>query len=245
MNARRDAPAVIAALDVEERGRALALVRELAPALSWFKIGSRLFTAEGPSIVEEARRLGAAVFLDLKFHDIPQTVAGSVRAASALGVSMMTVHTSGGVEMMRAAALEAAEESARRGTARPLIVGVTVLTSLSAGDLERILGVPGGVRDHVLRRAALAREAGIDGVVASVEEAREIKRELGAPFVVVTPGIRPAGAGAGDQKRIATPRAAAEAGSDYLVVGRPIIDAPSPVGAAREILRELEEAGAA
>jgi orotidine-5'-phosphate decarboxylase len=245
MNVRRAAPAVIAALDVEERERALALVRELAPAISWFKIGSRLFTAEGPAIVEEARTLGASVFLDLKFHDIPQTVAGSVRAASALGVSMMTIHASGGVEMMRAAARAAAEESARLGVPRPLVVGVTMLTSLSAEDLARLFGTAGSARDQVLRLAALAGEAGIDGIVASVEEAQAVKSMLGDSFVVVTPGIRPAGAEAGDQKRIATPRAAWEAGSDFLVVGRPIIAAPSPVEAARAILRELTEAPAA
>mgnify|MGYP001038385424 CR=1 FL=1 len=238
----RTHPAVIAALDVEERGRARDLVRELAPAIAWCKIGSRLFTAEGPAVIGDAKELGASVFLDLKFHDIPQTVAGAVRAATATGVSMMTIHASGGVEMMRAASLAAAEESQRRGCARPLVVGVTVLTSLSADDLARLYGTSGAVRDHVLRLAERAREAGIDGVVASVEEARLIKREFGASFVVVTPGIRPAGADPVDQKRIATPAAARDAGSDYLVVGRPIIDAPSPVEAARKILRELEEA---
>ncbi len=241
MKVSRAAPAVIAALDVEDRARALALIRALAPAISWFKIGSRLFTAEGPAIVEEARKLGASIFLDLKFHDIPQQVAGSVRAASALGVSMMTIHASGGVEMMRAAAGAAAEESERLGVARPLVVGVTVLTSLSAEDLSRLFGTAGSARDQVLRLAALAGEAGIDGIVASVEEARAVKGELGERFVVVTPGIRPAGADAGDQKRIATPRAARDAGSDFLVVGRPIIEAPSPVDAARAILRELGE----
>ena len=183
----RTHPAVIAALDVEERGRARDLVRELAPAIAWCKIGSRLFTAEGPAVIGDAKELGASVFLDLKFHDIPQTVAGAVRAATATGVSMMTIHASGGVEMMRAASLAAAEESQRRGCARPLVVGVTVLTSLSADDLARLYGTSGAVRDHVLRLAERAREAGIDGVVASVEEARLIKREFGASFVVVTP----------------------------------------------------------
>jgi orotidine-5'-phosphate decarboxylase len=235
---------VIAALDVEDRVRALALVRELAPAIQWYKIGSRLFTAEGPLIVGEARALGASIFLDLKYHDIPQTVAGAARAATALGVSMMTVHTAGGVEMMRAAARAAAEEAMRLGAPRPLIVGVTVLTSLAAEDVARLYGAAGSVRDRVLSLAVLAAEAGIDGVVASVEEAYLIKREIGAAFLVVTPGIRPAGTARDDQKRIATPRAAHEAGSDYLVVGRPIIEAPSPLDAARAILRELAEAGA-
>ncbi len=238
-------PPVIVALDVEERDRALALIRALAPSIRWYKIGSRLFTAEGPPIVEAALSLGASIFLDLKFHDIPQTVAGAVRAATALGVSMMTIHTSGGVEMMRAAAHAAAEESARRGAPRPLIVGVTVLTSLTADDLSRMHGTTRAVREHVLHLAARAAQAGIDGVVASVGEARDIKREIGPSFVVVTPGIRPEGSDPGDQKRIATPGAARAAGADYLVVGRPVIDAPSPLDAARAILRALEGAGAA
>jgi orotidine-5'-phosphate decarboxylase len=234
-------PRVIVALDVEERHRALEIVTLTSPAIGLYKIGSRLFTSEGPPIVREIVSRGASVFLDLKFHDIPATVDGSVRAATALGASMMTIHTSGGHEMMRAAAKAASEESDRRSIARPIIVGVTVLTSLSKDDLARTFGTAGAVKDLVLRLASQAREAGLDGVVASVEEARLIKDELGESFKVVTPGIRPAGAAAGDQKRIATPRAAREAGSDYLVVGRPVIEAASPREAAQQILRELEE----
>jgi orotidine-5'-phosphate decarboxylase len=234
-------PAVIVALDVEERERALELVKMLRPAIGTYKIGSRLFTSEGPLVVREVQALGASVFLDLKFHDIPATVEGAVRAATALGIGMMTVHTSGGTAMMEAAVKAAAEESARVHTERPLIVGVTVLTSLSKGDVAHLFGASGALRDVVLRLAGQAREAGLDGVVASVEEAGLIKAELGSGFKVVTPGIRPAGAGAGDQKRIATPRAAREAGSDFLVVGRPIIEASSPLEAARRILEELAE----
>jgi len=241
MNSKSPHPRVIAALDVEERARALDLVRILRPALDFYKIGSRLFTAEGPRVVEEIRSLGGSVFLDLKFHDIPATVAGSIRAAAGLGVAMMTVHTSGGAEMMRAAADAAAEEAARRGISRPIVVGVTVLTSLSESDLAAIFGTGGEVRDHVRRLASQARSAGLDGVVASVAEARLIKAENGPAFKVVTPGIRPAGAATGDQKRVATPCAAAEAGADFLVVGRPVIEAPSPVDAARAILAELGE----
>jgi orotidine-5'-phosphate decarboxylase len=242
MNAKRPRPAVIVALDVEERSRALELVELTKSAIRIYKIGSRLYTAEGPAIVREIRASGASVFLDLKFHDIPATVEGSVRAATALGAAMMTIHTSGGLDMMRAAARAALAESKRLGVERPLVVGVTVLTSLSKDDLSRTLGTPDAVRDLVLRLAGQAREAGLDGVVASVEETRFIKEALGAEFKVVTPGIRPAGAEAADQKRVATPRAAREAGSDFLVVGRPIIDAPSPREAAERILRELEGA---
>jgi len=240
MNVQSTRPAVIVALDVEERSRALGLVEACGSAVKIFKIGSRLFTSEGPGIVREIEALGASVFLDLKFHDIPATVEGSVRAATALGVSMMTIHTSGGIAMMRAAAEAASAESKRLGIERPLIVGVTVLTSLSGEDLARTFGTTGAAGDLVMRLAAQAREAGLDGVVASVEEARAVKEALGADFKVVTPGIRPAGAGVGDQKRVATPRAAREAGSDFLVVGRPIIEADSPREAAERILRELD-----
>jgi len=242
MNGKRPRPAVILALDVEERSRAIELVALTRDAIDLFKIGSRLFTSEGPAIVAEIKALGASVFLDLKFHDIPATVEGAVRAATALGVAMMTVHTSGGLEMMRAAATAAAREAERARAARPLIVGVTVLTSLSKDDLARTFGISGAVKDLVVRLAVQAREAGLDGVVASVEEARLIKDALGGEFKVVTPGIRPALAEAGDQKRIATPRAALEAGSDFLVVGRPIIEARFPREAAEGILRELEGA---
>ncbi|MDD4858464.1 MAG: orotidine-5'-phosphate decarboxylase [Candidatus Krumholzibacteria bacterium] len=242
MNESPTAPRVIVALDVEDSGRALELVSLTSPAIGLYKIGSRLFTYEGPSIVREIAKLGASVFLDLKFHDIPATVEGSVRAATALGVAMMTVHASGGVDMMRSAAEAASEESERLGIERPLVVGVTVLTSLSMEDLSRTFGSKGAVRDVVLHLASQARESGLDGVVASVEETRLIKDAVGVDFKVVTPGIRPSGADAGDQKRVATPRAAREAGSDFLVVGRPIIGASDPLKAAEGILRELKEA---
>jgi orotidine-5'-phosphate decarboxylase len=241
VNTTSSRPRVIVALDVEERDRALEIVTLTSPAIGIYKIGSRLFTSEGPAIVKEIVSRGASVFLDLKFHDIPATVEGSVRAATALGAAMMTVHASGGLEMMRAAARAASDESKRLSIERPILVGVTVLTSLSKEDLSRTFGTSGAVRDLVLRLASQAREAGLDGVVASVEETRFIKDEMGSGFKVVTPGIRPAGAAAGDQKRIATPRAAREAGSDYLVVGRPVIEAPSPREAAEQIVRELEE----
>jgi len=235
-------PEVITALDVESRGDALSLVSGLGGVVDFFKVGSRLFTAEGPSMVREIRESGARIFLDLKFHDIPATVAGSVRAATALGVRMMTLHASGGLDMMKAAALAAGDAAGKFGVERPLIVGVTVLTSLSTEDLAAVMPTGGKVSDIVLKLADRARAAGLDGIVASVEEARRVKERLGREFVVVTPGIRPAGADSGDQKRISTPRKAAEAGSDYLVVGRPIIQAPSPAEAAQAIISELDGA---
>ena len=232
-------PEVITALDVENRAEAEALVAGLDGLIDFFKVGSRLFTAEGPSMVKELQEAGARIFLDLKFHDIPATVAGSVRVATALGVRMMTLHASGGLDMMAAAASEAAETAEMLGIKRPLLVGVTVLTSLSREDISLVLSPGGQVSDIVLRLAERAREAGLDGIVASVEETGLVKERLGSEFIVVTPGIRPSGAEVGDQKRVATPRKAAEAGSDYLVVGRPIIQAPSPAEAARAILEEL------
>ena len=234
-------PEVITALDVESRDEASALAGDLLGVVDFFKVGSRLFTAEGPSIVKELQDAGAKIFLDLKFHDIPATVAGSVRAATTLGVRMMTLHASGGLDMMRAAAGEAAETAEKLGIDRPLLVGVTVLTSLSREDISAMTPFDGQVSDLVLRLAERAGAAGLDGIVASVAEARTVKERLGEEFVVVTPGIRPSGADVGDQKRVATPRKAAEAGSDYLVVGRPITTAASPADSARAILRELDD----
>jgi orotidine-5'-phosphate decarboxylase len=230
---------VIAALDVESRLAAIGLVASLRGTVDLFKVGSRLFTAEGPGMIAEIGEAGGSVFLDLKFHDIPATVAGAVRAACGLRVFMMTLHTAGGTAMMRAAADEAAEHHARTGLPRPLLVGVTVLTSMSGSDLAEVSGYDGAVEDLVLRRADLAKQAGLDGIVASVAEASRIRSELGPRFVIVTPGIRPAGAEAGDQKRIATPRAAAEAGADFLVVGRPIYEASDPAAAAGRIVAEI------
>jgi orotidine-5'-phosphate decarboxylase len=235
------APEVIVALDVERKEDARRLVEGLVSIVDFFKIGSRLFTAEGPSMVTELRSAGAKIFLDLKFHDIPATVAGSVRAATSLGVQMMTLHTWGGIEMMRAAANEAAQASSASGAERPLLVGVTVLTSLSREDLEGLAPRDAGVSDLALRLAENAKKAGLDGIVASVHEAPAVKEKFGSDFLVVTPGIRPSGASVGDQKRVATPRAAAEAGSDYLVIGRPIIEASSPPDAAAAIVKELAD----
>jgi orotidine-5'-phosphate decarboxylase len=225
---------VIAALDVESGSEALELVEELSGQIDFFKVGSRLFTAEGPPLIEAIGKKGGKVFLDLKFHDIPATVAGSVRAACRLGVNMMTLHTTGGFEMMREASRSAAEVSGDLGVERPL------LTSMEETDLEVISPVKYNISDIVNRLSARADQAGLDGIVCSVWEAGEIREKFRDDFVIVTPGIRPAGTGMDDQKRVATPTRAAEAGSDYLVIGRPIYKAPRPAEAAARILEELE-----
>ncbi|MBN2184940.1 MAG: orotidine-5'-phosphate decarboxylase [Candidatus Krumholzibacteriota bacterium] len=234
-------PEIIAALDVESRDDALSLVGSLRGTIGYFKVGSRLFTAEGPRMIDEINNMGASVFLDLKFHDIPATVAGAVKAACAIGVKMMTLHTCGGVDMMKAAADAAAETSAKTGLPRPLLVGVTVLTSMASQDLSAVSCYEGDVESLVLRRAGKALEAGLDGIVSSVHETEAIRKKFGDTPVIVTPGIRPVGSASGDQKRIATPAAARDAGSDYLVIGRPIYQAPYPVEAAEAILAELLE----
>ncbi|MBU8921494.1 MAG: orotidine-5'-phosphate decarboxylase [Bacteroidales bacterium] len=236
-------PGVIVALDVEEREKAVELVDRLEGQIDFFKVGSRLFTAEGPGMVKEITASGARVFLDLKFHDIPATVAGSVRAACRLGISMMTIHTCGGSDMMRAAADEAGEYAEYSGKKKPLIVGVTVLTSMSGEDLADISRYEGSVEDLVLRRADRAVSSGLDGVVASVSETAAIRKEFGEDIIIVTPGIRPAGSSVGDQKRVATPRTAMESGSSYLVVGRPIYQAESPAEAAASIIGEMKGSG--
>lgn len=229
---------IIIALDVGTKQEALALAGALKEARI-FKIGMELFTAEGPALLEATVRLGKRPFLDLKYHDIPNTVAGAVRSATRNGVSMLTLHTSGGREMMAAAAQASREESARTGKDRPLLLGVTVLTSLKEEDLRRI-GIDNPAADQVLRLAALAKGSGLDGVVCSPHEIETVKRECGREFLVVTPGIRPAWAAAQDQKRIMTPAEAIGRGADYLVIGRPITGAPSPHEAFLRVLAELE-----
>ena len=230
---------VLVALDVDTLEEATRLLETLAGTVTGCKIGSQLFTAAGPGVVEMARKRGSRVFLDLKFHDIPNTVAGAVREATRLGVFMLNVHASGGVAMMRAAAGAAAESAQALGVPRPLCIAVTVLTSLDRHALDREVGVGATVESHVMHLAALAREAGLDGCVASPREIRALRVAMGDRFVIVSPGIRPAGSASADQVRIATPAAAVAAGSDYIVVGRPIVAAPHPRAAAIAILQEL------
>ncbi|HXR40294.1 MAG TPA: orotidine-5'-phosphate decarboxylase [Terracidiphilus sp.] len=220
---------LIVALDVSSAAEAQKIVQALGPAVSTYKVGNQLFTAEGPGVVRELVGSGKKVFLDLKFHDIPNTVAGGVRSAAALGVYMLTVHAAGGSAMLRAAA-----DAARQAPKPPIVLAVTVLTSLSDADLQEI-GVAGRTLDHALVLATLARNCGCGGVVASPHEARVIRQNLGAEFVIATPGIRPAGSGKGDQSRVNTPAEAIAAGADYLVVGRPITEAADPRRAAEEI----------
>lgn len=235
---------LIVALDVETPAQALSLVKELGTVAGMFKIGSQLFTLAGPQIVKDVVASGAKVFLDLKFHDIPHQVAGSARSAAQLGVSMFTVHASGGAEMMRRAVEAVADVAEREGTVRSAVLAVSVLTSIDANTLSQI-GINSSPEETVLRLVKLAEQSGVDGVVASPQEAETIRASVAnRNFLIVTPGIRPArkDAGADDQRRVATPEAALKAGADYLVVGRPITAAADPLAAAREIAAEMERA---
>jgi orotidine-5'-phosphate decarboxylase len=230
-------PRIIVALDFPEEGPALDLVACLDPARCRLKVGKEMFTRLGPGIVERLAGRGFQVFLDLKFHDIPNTVAAACAAAADLGVWMINVHASGGRRMM-----ETARERLAVLPRPPLLVAVTVLTSLDAVDLEEV-GCPGDPRERVLRLARLTRGAGLDGIVCSPREATFVREDLGVGFLLVTPGVRPAGAAAGDQKRVMTPRDALDAGADYLVIGRPITAAPDPLQALLDIERDLPGAG--
>lgn len=227
---------LIVALDVSSAAHARTIVQSIGEAASTYKVGKQLFTAEGPQLVRELIASGRKVFLDLKFHDIPNTVGAAVRSVAELGVTMLTVHASGGSKMLKAA-VEAAAQSA----AKPTVLAVTVLTSFSDSDLQEI-GVPGTVLTQVLRLGGLARKAGCGGLVASAHEARELRRELGQGFAIVTPGIRPAGSAAGDQARVVTPRDAIAAGATHLVVGRPILESAYPAKAVADILADIEMA---
>jgi orotidine-5'-phosphate decarboxylase len=224
------APRFIIALDFPKVSQAVELAAQLHPSLCRLKVGKELFTQGGPAIVAHLTKLGYEVFLDLKFHDIPNTVAAACRAAVDLGVWMMDVHASGGTAM-----LEAARNSLEKVSPRPLLVAVTVLTSLTESDLKAI-GIIDKPLDQVLRLARLAQSAGMDGIVCSAQEANGLRKTLGDRFCLVTPGIRPAGCkNPDDQRRIMTPREAFASGSDYLVIGRPITKASDPLQALQSL----------
>jgi orotidine-5'-phosphate decarboxylase len=243
---------LIVALDVETLTEVRELVEQLGDIVEIFKVGSQLFTSCGPAAVRYLEAKGKKVFLDLKFHDIPNTVANAVASAVNLseaversagltnkkafktaGLFMYTLHTLGGVEMMKSAVLSSSKQAEKTGVTRPWAVGVTVLTSEEKKD---------NILQLVLDRAELAKQAGLDGVVASVEEAAAVRKTFGNNFIIVTPGIRPKGADVGDQKRVATPADAIRNGSDYLVVGRPVVKARDPRKAAQNILKEIDQA---
>jgi orotidine-5'-phosphate decarboxylase len=235
---RQEMDQLLVALDVDTRGRALELANLLRGTVGGFKIGSRLFTSEGPSLVSMLVDRGDRVFLDLKYHDIPSVVAQGVRAAARLGTWMLTVHATGGRAMLVAAA-----DAARQSDRPPIVVGVTVLTSFDDAELARI-GVTRPLPAQVESLAELAVEAGLDGVVASPLEVERLRARIGPAPTIVTPGIRGGGAGAqgaDDQVRTLGPRDALSAGATYLVIGRPIIEAPDPLASARAIARQLDE----
>jgi len=229
---------IIVALDVPTADQAVALAQQVAPAVGAFKIGSELFTAAGPDIVKRIRATGAAVFLDLKFHDIPNTVAKAVASAVRLDVQMLTIHTSGGLAMMQAAEESAQKTAEQAGLNAPLVLGVTVLTSMESDDLAEV-GVASDVGRQVERLAQLAARAGLRGLVCSPLEVAGLRQFLPSQVQFVTPGIRTSDDAAGDQKRTLSAREAIEAGATWLVIGRPIYAAPNPRAAAERIRDSL------
>jgi orotidine-5'-phosphate decarboxylase len=234
---------LVVALDVETPERALALVEQLSGRVGMFKVGKQLFTAAGPDVVRQIIARGEKVFLDLKFHDIPNTVAMAGVEAARLGVSVFNVHALGGSAMMRATVEAVAGAAEREGRAMPLILGVTVLTSHDQASLAEI-GIERSVEDQVVRLARLCESAELDGVVASPQEVGPVRGAVGdSNFVILTPGVRPAGAALDDQRRVMTPGEAVRAGATYLVIGRPITGAPDVAAAAEKIAQEIEQAG--
>ena len=228
-----DDPKIIVALDYADATSARDLARKLDPALCKLKVGKELFTASGPALVEELVARGFEVFLDLKFHDIPNTVAKACEAAARLGVWMLNVHASGGEAMM-----QAAREGVDRSGHKPFLTAVTVLTSMDQLALNQV-GVPGRLQDQVLNLARLSQQAGLDGVVCSAMEALELRNALGNSFLLVTPGIRPANSNRNDQTRVVTPALALSFGASYLVIGRPITQASQPLAALEAINQEI------
>jgi orotidine-5'-phosphate decarboxylase len=229
---------IIVALDTDNRAAALSLIRQLRGQVGVFKIGSQLFTSEGPELVREIIEMGEKVFLDLKFHDIPNTVTQAVGAAASLGVTMLTLHTLGGLSMLESAVRQVRETLIP--TKRPLLLGVTVLTSMNDSDLEEV-GVSVKAEAQVVRLAGLALKAGLDGVVASPNELLQLRKQYGQALKLVIPGVRPPGSASHDQARTATPAEAIRAGADYLVIGRPITASSDPPGSVLQIVEMIEK----
>lgn len=227
------------ALDVDDSQRAIDFVIELKDYIGLFKVGFQLFVNEGPSVVERIVEKGGQVFLDLKLHDIPNTVAAAARSMVRLGVSMFNVHASGGKEMVRAAVISTQEEAAKKGVDRPLVLAVTVLTSINEEILRDELLIQRGVKDTVCRMAEVAKAGGADGVIASPQEVPIIRKVCGSDFLIVTPGVRPKWSAIGDQKRITTPSDAIKLGSDWIVIGRPIMDSDNPVESTLSVIQEI------
>lgn len=230
---------IIAALDVNSREKAAGLARELKGGVGLFKIGLELYCSCGPSIVGEIGKAGCGIFLDLKLHDIPTTVAKAAAAVTGLGISMLNVHALGGFEMMEKAAKAVEARAGELKIDKPALLAVTVLTSMSDGALRKV-GIGRAPKEEAAILACLARDAGLDGVVASPEEIKTIREKTGDDFLIVTPGVRPSWAGRDDQERVATPKQALDDGADYIVIGRPITAADDPAAACKKI---LEEAG--
>ena len=231
---------LIVALDFDSEKSALDMVDRLKDRIRIFKVGSELYTSCGPRIVDEIQKRGRRVFLDLKFHDIPNTVAKSVSAAAGLGVFMLNVHATGGEEMMKRSAESVLMASRKRGTIRSKLIAVTILTSLDKNGLKKV-GIGGSIEKNALSLARLARKCGLDGVVSSPNEIEIIRKNTGEDFLIVTPGVRPDWALAHDQKRTATPRQAIERGADYIVIGRPITGVENPAVACERIFEELKD----
>ncbi|MBP7055297.1 MAG: orotidine-5'-phosphate decarboxylase [Candidatus Omnitrophica bacterium] len=229
---------LIVALDVDTKSRALSLAGELKDSVGFFKIGLELFSSCGPDIVRQISGIGCKVFLDLKFHDIPTTVAKAAVSVTGLGSYMFNVHALGGYDMMKRCGDAVKTEAERLKIARPKVIAVTVLTSMDQISLEKV-GVGCDIKEEVIKLARLAKDAGLDGVVASPEEARMIRDDAGDDFIIVTPGVRPSWAAADDQRRVATPKEAVDNGASFIVVGRPITAAADPVEAAGKIIKEI------
>ncbi|WP_417814883.1 orotidine-5'-phosphate decarboxylase [Thalassospira alkalitolerans] len=229
---------IFCAIDTTDLARAIDLASSLSGVIGGAKLGKEFFAAHGPQGVREVAKAGLPIFLDVKYHDIPNTVAGAVRAVTPLGLKIVNVHATGGVDMMKRAVEAAREAADKAGVATPWVIAVTILTSLDQGDLDDV-GLNGPISDRVVKLAELTKKAGLDGVVCSAQEITAVRSACGPGFKLITPGIRPNWASGDDQKRIVTPRDAVAMGADVLVIGRPITKADDPVAAAKRIVKEL------